>query len=51
MTALVAGGMAAGAVLPCFSKGFATLSHSILVAKLVRCGLVVGGVSSGTGTV
>lgn len=43
MTALVAGGMAVGAILPCFSKVFATLSHSILVAKVVRCGLVVGG--------
>lgn len=45
MTALVAGGMAVDAIGPYFSFFFffATISHSILVARLVRCGLVVRG--------
>lgn len=51
MTAFVAGGMSGDAICFYFSKFFATISYSILVAKLVRCSLVLGGVSSGAGIV
>lgn len=43
--------MAVDAVSPYFSKGFATIPHSILVAKLVRCGLVLRGSVLGLGRV